>query len=200
MSYTDKYKVDVPEGEKGDWKIERFFVGEKDGLWQIAELINSGRHVPEGNYTRLTRNGSVIMSDTPDEISDHYTAIRKAKGTVLIAGLGLGMYLNAVASKDEVTHVTVVEKSQDVLDLVAEHYNKKFPGKITFVKADIFEYKPAKNEKYDCAWFDIWDNLCTDNLEQMTILHRRFSRRASWKGSWGKEYLQYQKRRERNWW
>ncbi len=46
------------------------------------------------------------------------------------------------------------------------------------------------------AWFDIWDDLCTDNLEQMKILHRKFARKAAWKGSWGKEFLQYQKLRE----
>ncbi len=41
---------------------------------------------------------------------------------MLINGLGLGMVLHAILQKDDVTHVTVIEKEQDVINLVAASF------------------------------------------------------------------------------
>jgi hypothetical protein len=183
--------VSVPVGQKGDWKIERKYVEPKP--WN-----NHGnfRHVPNGEYTFLYRGNTLVMSDTPDEKNDHLSAVINAKGNCLIAGLGIGMVLNAIAAKHEVTHIDVVEISEDVIELVSEYYNGLYGDKITFHKSSIFDFKPSI--KYDMAWFDIWDNLCEDNLEEMAKLHRKFGKHAQWKGSWGREYLKYERQRNKN--
>jgi hypothetical protein len=188
---------DVPEGTSGDWTIKKFTVSESESKMDRI-LSHSLRYVPAGTYTGLYRGRTVIMSDTPDEISDHLPVMMKAQGKVLIVGLGLGVVLNAIAKKPETSSVTVIEKSEDVLNLVKSHYENKYPGKIEFIHSDIFDYKPKSTDKWDFAWFDIWDDLCEDNLEEMATLHRKYARKATWKASWGKELLQYERRRNRN--
>jgi hypothetical protein len=204
---TDKYNVlDLPEGECGEWSIRRFRVAREHVWRQIVEVCNSGRYVPPGYYTGLFRRlpspiggkqWEIIMSDTPDEIKDIMHPVIHARGKVLIAGLGLGVVLNALAMKSNTTHITVIEQSSDVLTLVREHYGNKYPGKITFIQANIFEWKPPKNERWNYAWFDIWDTLNLANLPQMAHLHRRFCRKADQYGSWGQKFLQREARRHR---
>jgi len=188
--------VTVPEGRKGEWRIERKAV-KPSGISNLQEMFHGGRYVPDGTYTFLYRGDTLVMSDTPDEKRDHYSAVMNAQGRCLIVGLGIGMVLNAIASHPEVTHIDVVEISQDVIDLVAGHYNKLYPDKITFYCSSIWDWKPEKDVHYGMAWFDIWDNLCTDNLEEMSKLHRKFAKKATWKGSWGRSFLQAKAREEK---
>ncbi|MDR8350775.1 hypothetical protein FPK35_22890, partial [Acinetobacter baumannii] len=78
--------------------------------------------IPAGEYRRLSYNSDVVMSNTPMEIRTCMDFIERATGHVLINGLGLGMVLNAVLMKADVTHVTVIEKEQDVINLVAASF------------------------------------------------------------------------------
>ena len=189
----ESYKVSVPEGESGLWKVEQFTVSKEDASFErMRSLFRGGRYVPEGTYTRLTRGGRVIMSDTPDEIRDHSYIIRNAKGHVLINGLGIGMVLQACLEKPRVTKVTVIEKSPDVIDLVAPHYRERYGDKVEIIQADAFEWKPPKDVRYGAVWHDIWDNICGDNLPEMHKLHRKYGRRTDWQGSWGRELCERQ--------
>ncbi len=200
MSDFDKYKVDIPDGKSGPWKVERFEIsGANVKVHNMRALINSGHHndfIRPGSYTRLTRYGSVIMSDTMSEIWDHLKFIHGARGRVLIVGLGLGMVTAAVCVKEEVEHVTVIEKSPDVIALVAPTLIERYGDKLEIIETDIFEWKPPKGVCWDTAWYDIWDNVCLDNLPQMTRLHRKFGRRVGHQASWRKGWLQAEKRRE----
>ena len=192
--------VSIPEGKKGDHEIRKTEFGEDPML--AARMARDGRHYVPGVYTFLYRGNTLVMSDTPDEKNDHRAAVKKAKGNCLIAGLGIGMVLNAIALKEEVNHIDVIELSQDVIDLVAPYYEQLYPNKITFHCASIFDWKWDRDAYYDIAWFDIWDDLDYEvNLPQMAKLHRRFGKRAAWKGSWGKEILIRQREQDnRNWW
>ena len=194
-------KVDVPEGHQGDWKIEKFTVSEKDANFHNIRAGFSygggGRIIEAGNYTKLMRKGSVIMSDTPSEIGDHLYFIHKATGNVLINGLGLGWVIEALFHKKDVETITVIEKSEDVINLAADHYKNKCPKnkKILIIHADAIEYKSKKGERYGAVWHDIWDNICADNLEEMKILHRKYGRRTDWQGSWCRAECEINNRR-----
>jgi hypothetical protein len=179
------YKVSVPEGQSGEWRVERYIVTpEAEEFERLRALINyhrPSRFVPAGAYTKLTRRNTIVMSDTPDEIRDHLGFIQRAHGRLLIAGLGLGVVLKAVLQKPTVESVTVVEQSQDVINLV---WPSAIERRATLVHDDIFTWKPPKGARYDFAWFDIWDGICGDNLPEMTKLHRRFGRRVRNCDSW----------------
>lgn len=181
----DEYKVNVPCGKSNDWSVERFEVTENEAALERARaLFSGGRGVPVGKYTALKRNNQVIMSDTPDEIRDHFNIIRVSNEHVLINGLGLGMVLQACLNKENVTHVTVVEQSKDVIYLVGDHYKNIYGDRLTIIHDDAFMYKPPKNVRYGAVWHDIWDTICSDNLSEMHKLHRKYGRRTEWQGSW----------------
>jgi spermidine synthase len=179
------FTVDVPEGTSGDWAVERFTVTEEDERRQRMRIFSSmGRFVPAGTYTRLTRNGHVVMSDTPDEIRDHAEAIYQASGSCLIHGLGLGVVIEAI--KDKADHITVVEISEDVIKLVGPHYEAKLGDRLTIIHGDALTWAPPHGVRYNMVWHDIWDNICSDNLPEMKRLHRRYGRRTDWQGSWAR--------------
>jgi len=189
----EEFLVDVPNAKNGIWKIEKFIVERQD----YRSMFN-GRGIPIGKeFTRLMRGNQVVMSDTPAEIRDHREFIDRANGNVLIAGLGIGMVLQAVAKKENVLHVTVVEKSKEVIEMVWNHYKEKFGDKIEIINADILKWKSDKNVVYDVSWYDIWEDICGDNLEEMKKLHRRFAKKTKWQGSWCRDLCLCSRRNNR---
>lgn len=181
--------IDIPEGKSGDWTVERFIVTEEEirlhNLRCSFAFGMHGREMEAGTYTKLLRGGTLVMSDTPAERWDHYDAWRYAKGDVLVNGLGLGVYTKAILEKPEVDFVTVIEISEDVVELVGKPLMEQYPDKLAIVIADALEYVPPKGAKYDYAWHDIWDNICADNLPEMQKLHRKWGRRCGGnQGSW----------------
>jgi hypothetical protein len=140
-----------------------------------------------------------MMSDTAYEQRTNREFVRAAKGHVLVAGLGIGMILVPVLQNPDVTSVTVVEKYQDVVDLVGPSLEKFSGGKLKIVCADIFTWKPEKGTRYDTLYFDIWPTVTTDNLKEMATLHRRFGRHkaaGAWMDSWERDLLLVRTRRE----
>lgn len=173
-------KVTVPVGSKGPWTIERFSLTEDES--KFSSIRFGARCIPAGEYTRLMRGDAIVMSDTPAEMRDHSSFVRRAIDHVLINGLGIGMVLGAVLSKPEVKRVTVVEIDQDVIDLVAGHYAC---DRLEVVHCSAFDYRPPKGVHYGACWHDIWDDMCGDNLAEMTKLKRKYGRRTNWQGCWG---------------
>lgn len=190
-------KVDMSflaDGKSGEWSVETFTVPKED-LSQMISLFKTGRAVPEGTYKRLKRSGTVVMSNTPDEISDFSHFTRKAKGSVLINGLGIGCVVKVLLDKPEITKITVIEKSEDVIKLVAPYFNDE---RLNIINADAFEYKPTKGEMFNFVWHDIWDYICADNLSEMATLHRKYGKKSEWQDSWAKPQCQRAKRNERS--
>ena len=99
---------------------------------------------------------------------------------MLIGGLGLGMVLKCLLEKPDVTKVVIVEQSPDVIKLVAPAYTND--SRVTIVNSDIFAYTPT--ERYNCAWFDIWDDISGEEYPEMKRLHRKFGRYVGWSDSW----------------
>ena len=180
--------VNLPEMKKGKWSVEHFNVDRED--WRSALR---GRSVPLGKtFTRLMRGNTLVMSDTPAEKRDHESAYYRAKGHCLVNGLGIGMIIKNLLAKDGVTKVTVVEISQDLIDLIAPHYQDP---RLTIVCANALDYQPPKGERYGMVWHDIWDSICADNLEDMRKLHHKYGRCCDWQGSWARELCESANRR-----
>jgi len=181
--------VDVPKGRSGDWRIERYAVSERDALmFNIRNECRyaSDRNIKPGTYTRLMCRYTVVMSDTPAEKRDHIEFIKRAKGQILINGLGLGYAIEVCCRKGTVEHITVIEKSPDVIKLSGPHYLKRYPDKLTIIQADAFTWEPPKGMRYDAVWHDIWNNHCSDNLVEMDQLEKKSQGIADWQGSWGR--------------
>jgi len=185
----------VPVGKEGEWEVVEFTVSETEARTFNMRLSFkpgcSGRTIKVGTYKKLTCNGEIVMSNTSAEINDHFEILTWGEGDILIAGLGLGVVLDGLLQKKEVNSITVIEKSAEVIKLVAPTF--AVDKRVNIINADIFEWKPPKGIKYDYIWFDIWNDMCGDNLEGMKKLHRKFGRVGKWKGSWCRDLCEMYK-------
>jgi len=185
-------EIDVPDGTSGDWSVSTFTVTEKDARFENmrAACSFSGRWIMAGTYKRLMWRSRVVMSNTPAEIGDHYSFIHEARrrgGHILINGLGLGACLKAVLESNKVERVTVIERSPDVIKLVAPTHT--VDDRVQVIEANAYTYMPPKGVRYTTVWHDVWDTICADNLPGMHRLHRKYGRRTDWQGSWARELI-----------
>lgn len=182
-------QINIPDGKSNNWEVSTFEVSEKDAeFFNMRAVFQPGaRIIKPGKYKKLTRDGTVVMSNTSAEIRDHLCFIWRAKdgGNILINGLGLGVALTEILKSKHVASVTVIEKSKDVIDLVAPSFSHD--KRVNIIHADAFEWKTPRGIRYSVVWHDIWDTICGDNLPEMTKLHRKYGKRADWQGSWAKE-------------
>ncbi len=185
----------VPEGQVGLARVEHFEINQHRS--DMSMLRGSIDYVLPGKYACLKISGGLVMSDTRMERMTNGTVVYRARGHVLIAGLGLGMILHPILAKPEVTRVTVLEKHQDVIDLVTPTIPDP-TGKLEILQADVFAWKPPAGTKFDVQYFDIWPGMNIEYLAEMARLHRRYARykaEGAWVGSWCREILKDQKRK-----
>lgn len=176
----------------GDWCIKKFTVTERD-----AELFNmrmrfQGRDdecVSAGEFIRLEQRstGNVVMSNTPMECKTNEVAYENARGSVLVAGLGMGMILEAMLSKPEVTKIRVIEIDKDIIDYVGSFF--KDDPRIEIIHDDILIYFPAQKEYYNYVWIDIWDDIDIKNEPQFAELSERFKDHCDEMSVWSMDLL-----------
>lgn len=178
----------VKDGKSGIWTLDSFVITpEKAQTLKLrAEYTkDQDEYIPAGVYRRLCCDNEVVMSNTPMEIRTCEAFIERATGCVLINGLGLGMVLHAILQKPDVTHVTVIEKSQDVINLVAESF--AHDPRVEIIHADALKYCPPAGVTYNVVWHDIWPGFSSSNLDEMEALEHKYLRLCDWQDSWGKD-------------
>ena len=152
--------------ENGDFKLENFRI-ENGNLSAILQGINPG------NYIRLMHNGEVVMSDTYMEKRTNSGFCMNAYGDVLIGGLGIGMIIMAIQDNENVKSITVLEKYQEVIDMITPQL--PFNDKVNIICADVFDWKPKKGQKFDCIYMDIWNYVNSDVYqEEMKPLKKKY--------------------------
>lgn len=136
------------EGER--FKVDTFEIT-YDNVW-----IMLSQGISPGKYARLIDKAehACVMSDTQMERQTNWEFVEKAHGKVLIGGLGIGMVLLAIQDKPEVTSILVVEKYQEVIDLVKDQL--PLNDKVTIIQGDIYDYVPE--EQFNTIYLDIWYN------------------------------------------
>lgn len=184
-----------PNVESENWKIRTFEVTMNDYRAIYDQGILPGKYVSLNKKNVGGFENTCMMSDTPMERFTNQEFVNNACGRVLIAGLGIGMVPAAIAEKDDVESITILEIDQEIIDLVEPLIRKYIPNqdKITIVQADALTYPDTYNgEKYDWAWLDIWPEFPNseedfDMFEKLftkynQILHKPFC------NGWGYEY------------
>ncbi len=120
---------------------------------------------PPNNYRELWREGSLIMSGATLAGGDYDKLISKAKGDVLMIGLGLGS-ANSAFDYEKIDSVDVLELYQDIIDL-----SEGFP-KTNIMQADALTYQTDK--LYDVIWIDIWKDMKHTLLPEMYKMIERW--------------------------
>lgn len=127
------------------------FAGDREGYCSFSDEVA----VP-----LLMLNGSTWMSLTPMEIISQRAGLRKAKGNVLVLGLGMGWLAQACLERRQVDSVTVIERDEKVIELFGDTVEKKQcgAGNQSFViKDDAYDYARKHHPEFDCILFDIWE-------------------------------------------
>lgn len=153
----------------GDWEVidrtvDRPMRGYFNGMSLVSKTPVLVRHNETGAPT-------VWMSLTPMELESHAPHIEKATGTVVVGGLGLGMYVYNILQKPEVTKVVVVEKEAAIADMftkimVDDGWRALADEKLHIIIDDIIE--PSKDETQelcvnaDYLYVDIWATMCDE--------------------------------------
>lgn len=157
----------LEEKEINGWELQKFEIG-KDDMRAMFKGIAPGK------YIRLVHGDELVMSDTEMERHTNMDFCIRAHGDILIGGLGIGMIIMAIQDKPEVHSITVIEKNQEVIDLVASQL--AFNDKVKIVNADVFEWIPDQNAKYDMVYMDIWSWINKNVYEtEMQPLKRKYA-------------------------
>lgn len=131
----------------------------------------SGMPLYAQTYTRLFIDGRLWMTDAEFECWTNLKFIERAYGDVLIAGLGIGLVLRPLLDAEDVSSVTVLERSPDVIALIGPLYQHP---KLTIVEADCHQWEPPK-KAYNFIYFDIWPDVPnSDNRDEIRGLKKRY--------------------------
>ena len=101
-------------------------------------VAHNGRritHLPEQDRVG---QGAVWMSLTPAEMLSQRAGIKKARGKVVVGGLGLGWFLRKVAEKPEVTEIIVIEKSKELLNWYGRNLCRQCPKVTEVIAGDVY--------------------------------------------------------------
>ena len=166
FAYVPRYGLFAVSGSQWRLPIEHFEITDHD-----IRAIFKG--IMPGKYVRLSRRGSVVMSDTMMEKRTNREFCGKAHGDVLVGGLGIGMILMAIQDNPAVNSITVLEKYQEVIDMVAQQL--PLNEKVKIICADVFEWKPENGQRFDCIYMDIWDYINSEIYRnEMKPLKRKY--------------------------
>ena len=112
------------------------------------------------SYLALTEGNNIWMSLNPNEIETMKPYINKARGNVLVLGLGMGYVPFMLSLKNCVKNITIIERDQEIINLFNELIYPSFPNKekIKIIKGDAIEYarKAQKEATPDYVFADLW--------------------------------------------
>ncbi len=194
-------KSDLPEGQSGDWILEKFTVPEITPEQQQADNRPDWVKSPPGVYTRLRQVYEIFMADVMGEWATQKVAMEQALergGSVLTTGLGLGMIVESILSTpgSSVEKITVIEQSPDVIRLVAPHLKAKYGERLEVINADAFSWEIPLNAKFSVVWHDICPNSKAPQVAgEMEQLLQHYQNHCEWQGCWAQEYQTMIRRR-----
>lgn len=191
----------IPEQEMGRWSVRR------------TQFTKPHKHprkraiIPAGTYTRLmcstleklhtVDGGECVMVDTPEELLTHVEFVLRARGRILVTGLGLGCVVRGLLTRDRVTLIDVIERQPEVLAMVAPHMPKD--PRLAIHEGDAAEWLSTHTGRtWDYCWHDLWSDPDRDD-PHLTVMHSILmrdievsNRCRGWQGAWA--FPRYQRR------
>ena len=179
--------IDLPARSLGKMRVSHKIVKGSTPIVSMRELVTRGAHPLRAllkkplRYHELSEDSrGVWMTDLPQELNQAQEALFHMPpfGKVLIGGLGLGILPAYVCDFPDVSAVTVVEISHDVIKLTA------VPGRYKVAYADITEYLRICPE-FDCYYLDTWTGTSeTEWWDKVLPLRRIIGQRFGCKPIW----------------
>ena len=147
------------EGEFGKWTLKKTVDEKGTDLYCYTPergCIYKDQADDAWKGVELTNEWGTMMTDNPFEQESYKPAIDLARGTVLVSGLGIGLF--NVLAEDKIkagaiARLDIVELSKDLADWVTGY----IPMMNTRVMvSDIQKYIEKTDETYDFIFLDIW--------------------------------------------
>ena len=170
----------------------------------INVWLDKRRKIYDVPFWQFTMDGIqwMVLDERHGSASQFYSHYKLAKGHVICTGLGFGTREQWLASKPEVTKITVLEKFKEVIDYHKD-IGTKWSDKIEIINCDANDYKGScdflsidhyefddvlrildsiktvcNNISCESAWFwmlEPWIRLgyITDNTENPTIIPKK---------------------------
>jgi len=185
LPWPDPLVPDYKRVSIGRWKCEPTPEGTR-----IMGYFRPHNYAPSGwMFTqKVDNNWLKWMSLTPMELESHMPHIAAARGTVVVAGLGMGFYVYNIIRNPKVTRVVVLEKDKAVVNLWKRAINpEEWHGfrKVELVMGDALDYKP--DMPVDFLYADIWPYL--GDYQALEITQKLQSNiQAKEVGFWGQEF------------
>lgn len=123
---------------------------------QIASYCHFDRVVHIPVMLSLRCDVEVWMSLTPNEVLTQRAQIRRARGRVGVAGLGMGWAVQRMLERRQVQHLTVVEKDAAILEYFGTPLKQTFGARLNLVHGDAYEQDWLE---YDTVLWDIWPGM-----------------------------------------
>lgn len=168
----------------GPWTLSKVPPQRFGKCWQSGYA--SG-YAFEDRYFVLQRDGVTWMVCSRLEQESHEKHVGWASGTVVVCGVGMGMYLYNLALKPEVKRIIAIEIDPLILEILRDGTDfNRWPGreKIEFVESDAKTFHFSGPVDY--LYVDIWPNLGqSDTIPDVQAMYRNIpAKRVGW---WGQE-------------
>lgn len=180
---SDPYRKHIrfPESVCGKYRLTQLSYAAYEAFvcGDISMDTQGREHVPVGYFDRpfiypaLTQNGRIWMTVTPLEIETMRPHIDLARGKIAVMGLGLGYYAFMASMKSEVSEITIVELSGEVISLFERYLLPQFPHgeKIRIIRGDAFDFLQSELARggFDYVFCDLWHDAA-DGMEMFLRL------------------------------
>ena len=181
-----RIEVDIPEGTSGDYEIAIYTDETTEKDWQLYLSMPKCANESSDSWTVLLKENCLmpIMQNSDAEYVEHQWLWDTMTGDILVGGLGIGMINQALIDNPDVTSVTIIEISQDVVDLVWDDCPKD--DSFSLIVADFETWTPPEGTTYDVIWCDAWlvDNSLTYSAYR-NLMTERYSQYTDNIGFWG---------------
>lgn len=185
----------IPSQSIGLWTVGRFEI--TTFREQVLAKMHSLGEVPgapkAGIYTFLwcltdkslhhaTKEspGECVMNDFDYELRKHLEFIYRARGRVLITGLGLGCVVRGLLAAGRIEQIDVVERSPEVIAMCGDSVADP---RVAIHLMDARERLPEGD--YDFAWHDLFSAEGEPHLNLIHMdLFARLRRRVRMQGAW----------------
>jgi hypothetical protein len=186
-----EYLADIPSGNSGVWTVDSKMADQEEAaLHNLRQKMSEQRRFVEpGVIKRLMCNNNIVMSNSLSELVDHDELMIKARGNILITGLGLGIIAFMLSRNPKVHSIMIIEQSSDVIKLIFPTLKKWAGCAIQVKQGNAFDYyKLLKTEKFfNYGWHDIWPTLGNENLPEMDDLEKKYKPFCKHQLFWAKD-------------
>ena len=128
--------------------------------------------------------GEIVMEDSDTELRQHLQIWMRARGRVLVTGLGLGCVVRGLAAKDEVERIDVIEIDRAIIDAIGPEFEAD--PRVHIVEDDARTHR-VNGRRWDFAWHDLWvdESGGEEHLQRVHIeVLARFRAACAAQGAW----------------